>query len=102
MSLLIATLAQGLIWSLLALGVFLTFRVLDIADLSVEGTFPLGAAVAAMWIAGGGSPWTALLLSLAAGAAAGTVTALLHTKLKIPALLAGILTMIALLLSSRW
>lgn len=96
MSLLIATLAQGLIWSLLALGVFLTFRVLDIADLSVEGTFPLGAAVAAMWIAGGGSPWTALLLSLAAGAAAGTVTALLHTKLKIPALLAGILTMIAL------
>ncbi|MDU0826785.1 MAG: ABC transporter permease, partial [Negativicoccus succinicivorans] len=53
MSLLIATLAQGLIWSLLALGVFLTFRVLDIADLSVEGTFPLGAAVAAMWIAGG-------------------------------------------------
>ena len=95
MGLLIATLAQGLIWSLLALGVFLTFRVLDIADLSVEGTFPLGAAVAAMWIAGGGSPWTALLLSLAAGAA-GTVTALLHTKLKIPALLAGILTMIAL------
>lgn len=94
--LIISTLAQGLLWSIMALGVFLTFRVLDIADLSVEGTFPLGAAVAATWITAGGSPWTAVLLALFAGALAGTVTALLHTQLKIPALLAGILTMIAL------
>lgn len=94
--LIISTLAQGLLWSVMALGVFLTFRVLDIADLSVEGTFPLGAAVAATWIAGGGSPWTAVILALAAGGIAGAVTALIHTQLKIPALLAGILTMIAL------
>lgn len=94
--LIVATVAQGLLWSVMALGVFLTFRVLDIADLSVEGTFPLGAAIAATWIAGGGNPWVALLLALVGGALAGVVTAVLHTKLKIPALLAGILTMIAL------
>lgn len=94
--LVIATLAQGLLWSVMALGVYLTFRVLDVADLSVEGTFPLGAAVAATWIAGGGNPWVGLLLAIIAGGVAGTITAWLHTKLKIPALLAGILTMIAL------
>ncbi len=94
--LILATLAQGLLWSTMALGVFLTFRVLDIADLSVEGTFPLGAAVAATWIADGGNPWLAVVLAIIAGALAGTVTAWLHTKLEIPALLSGILTMIAL------
>lgn len=92
----IITLAQGLLWSVMALGVYLTFRVLNIADLSVEGTFPLGAAVAATWIAGGGNPWLGVFLALLAGAFAGAITAWLHTKLKIPALLAGILTMIAL------
>lgn len=80
----------------MALGVFLTFRVLDIADLSVEGTFPLGAAVAATLIDAGHSVWLAMLIALIAGCIGGTVTALLTTKLKIPALLSGILTMIGL------
>ncbi len=94
--LIISTLAQGLLWATMAVGVFLTFRVLDIADLSVEGTFPLGAAVAASMLADGYSIWLAMLLATIAGCLAGMVTALLTTKLKIPALLAGILTMIGL------
>ena len=96
MELIVSTLAVGLLWSLLALGVFISFRVLDIADLSVEGTFPLGAAVAAVCIAGGMNPLLAILWASLAGMIAGMATGLLHTKLKIPALLAGILTMIAL------
>ncbi|WP_288319883.1 ABC transporter permease [uncultured Parasutterella sp.] len=94
--LIISTVSQGLLWAIMALGVFLTFRVLDIADLSVEGTFPLGAAVAATLIDAGHSVWLAMLMAIIAGAIGGTVTALLTTKLKIPALLAGILTMIGL------
>lgn len=96
MSLFTSTVWQGLLWSILALGVFLTYRVLDIADLTVEGSYPLGAAVAISHIASGGSPITAILLAFAAAAIAGAVTGLLHTKLQIPALLAGILTMIGL------
>lgn len=96
MSLLISTVAQGLLWALMALGVYITFRVLDIADLTVEGSFPLGAAVAASLLSGGCGPLTALLMAAIAGVLAGVVTGLLHTKMKIPALLAGILTMIAL------
>lgn len=94
--LIISTVSQGLLWAIMALGVFLTFRVLDIADLSVEGTFPLGAAVAATLIDAGHSVWLAMLMAIIAGAIGGTVTELLTTKLKIPALLAGILTMIGL------
>ena len=96
LDLLIPTVAQGLLWSLLSLGVYITFRVLDIADLSVEGTFPLGAAVSAACITGGLSLPAGFALALLAGAAAGAVTGLLTTKLRIPALLAGILTMIGL------
>ncbi len=96
MSLITSTVWQGLLWSILALGVFLTYRVLDIADLTVEGSYPLGAAVAISYIAGGGSPIVAILLAFLAASIAGAVTALLHTKLQIPALLAGILTMIGL------
>lgn len=96
MSLITSTVWQGLLWSILALGVFLTYRVLDIADLTVEGSYPLGAAVAISYIAGGGSPIVAIVLAFLAAAVAGAVTALLHTKLQIPALLAGILTMIGL------
>ena len=96
MSLITSTVWQGLLWSILALGVFLTYRVLDIADLTVEGSYPLGAAVAISYIAGGGSPIVAIILAFVAAAIAGAVTALLHTKLQIPALLAGILTMIGL------
>ncbi len=96
MSLLTSTLWQGLLWGILALGVYLTYRVLDIADLTVEGSYPLGAAVGVSFIAGGGSPVVAVVLAFLAGSVAGIVTGLLHTKLKIPALLAGILTMIGL------
>lgn len=94
--LIMPTLAQGLLWALMALGVYLTFRVLDIADLTVEGSFPLGAAVAAALLVEGYSPLTAIAMAAVAGAMAGVVTGVLHTKLKIPALLSGILTMIAL------
>ena len=96
LDLVLSTVSQGLLWAIMALGVFLTFRVLDIADLSVEGTFPLGAAVAATLIDAGHSVWFAMLIALIAGCIGGTVTALLTTKLKIPSLLACILTMIGL------
>ncbi|MBQ0067805.1 MAG: ABC transporter permease [Phascolarctobacterium sp.] len=94
--LLLPTVAQGLLWAVMALGLYVTFRVLDIADLSVEGSFPLGGAVAAVMLVKGANPLTALLVAAAAGLLAGVVTGFLHTKMKIPALLAGILTMIAL------
>ena len=94
--LVVPTIAQGLLWSILALGVFLTYRVLDIADLTVEGSFPLGAAVAASMLTSGYDPYVSLVVAAFAGMLAGVVTGILTTKLKIPALLAGILTMIAL------
>ena len=96
MDLIISTIAQGLLWALLAIGVYLTFRVLDIADLTVEGSFPLGAAVAATMLIAGYHPVAAILGACVAGMLSGVVTGFLCTKLKIPALLAGILTMIAL------
>ena len=96
MDLIIPTISQGLLWSILAIGVYLTFRVLDIADLTVEGSFPLGAAVAASMLVKGSDPFTAIFFAAIAGMLAGVITGLLTTKLKIPALLAGILTMIAL------
>ena len=94
--LIIATLAQGLLWSLLAIGVFITFRVLDIADLTVEGSFPLGAAISATLIVDGVNPIVSIVVAAIGGMLAGAITGWIHTKLKIPALLAGILTMIAL------
>ncbi|TYZ25018.1 ABC transporter permease [Selenomonas ruminis] len=96
MDLVIATVSQGLLWALLAIGVYLTFRVLDIADLTVEGSFPLGAATAATLIVAGSHPLVAIVAACVAGMLAGVVTGILCTKFKIPALLAGILTMIAL------
>ncbi|SFT32964.1 putative ABC transport system permease protein [Selenomonas sp. GACV-9] len=96
MDLVIATVSQGMLWALLAIGVYLTFRVLDIADLTVEGSFPLGAATAASMIVAGAHPLMAIVAACLAGMLAGVVTGFLCTKLKIPALLAGILTMIAL------
>lgn len=94
--LLIPTVAQGLLWAVMALGVYITFRVLDVADLTVEGSFPLGAATAATMMVAGYGPGVSFLAAFLAGTLAGVVTGLLHTKMKIPALLAGILTMIAL------
>lgn len=96
LDLLLSTVGQGLQWSILALGVFLSFRVLDAADLSVEGSFPLGAAVAATGIVAGLGITVSVLLAIVAGCLAGAVTGFLTTKLRIPVLLSGILTMIGL------
>ncbi|MDR2897808.1 MAG: ABC transporter permease [Spirochaetaceae bacterium] len=86
-------LIEGLIYGIMVLGVFITFRVLDFADMTVDGSFPLGAAIMAVMLMKGVHPAAALALAFAGGALAGLVTALIHTKLKIPGLLAGILTM---------
>ncbi|KAB5910492.1 ABC transporter permease, partial [Bifidobacterium adolescentis] len=95
-SIFLSSASQGVLWALLAIGVFLTFRILDIADLTAEGSFPLGAGIAAVSITNGLSPIVACLLGFLGGAVAGLVSGLLHTKLKIPALLAGIITMTGL------
>jgi putative ABC transport system permease protein len=88
--------AQGLIWGIMALGVFLTFRMLDIADLTVDGSLATGGAVCIMLVLDGWNPELALVVAFFAGVAAGIVTGLLHTLLGIPAILAGILTQISL------
>ena len=93
MNLIVSSIGQGLLWALLGLGLYLTFRILNFADMTVEGTFPLGAAVAVTAISRGVDPYIATFLALLSGMAAGLVTGLLYTKGKIPVLLAGILTM---------
>ena len=91
-----SALAQGTLWGIMALGVYITFRILDIADLSCDGTFALGGCISAILITRGVNPFVTLLFALVGGMLAGLVTGWLHTKLMIPAILAGILTMIAL------
>ncbi len=91
-----AAVAQGILWGLMSLGVFITFRVLDVADLSVDGSFATGGAVTVMCILAGVPAWIAVLAAIAAGILAGLCTGLLHTRLGIPAILAGILTQFAL------
>ena len=93
---LIDVLIQGLMYGIMSMGVLISYKVLDFADLSVDGTFPLGAAVSAMLIAAGINPRVALFASLGAGIIAGFVTGFLHVKLKIEGLLAGILVMTGL------
>ncbi len=88
--------AQGLIWGIMAIGVYITYRILDIADLSVDGSFCTGAAVCIMAMTAGCNVWVAMLLALLAGMVAGMVTGLLHTAMGIPAILAGILTQLGL------
>lgn len=95
MNLIVSSVGQGLLWALLGLGLYLTFRILNFADMTVEGTFPLGAAITSSAIMNGLDPLTSTILAFAGGAAAGLVTGLLYTKGKIPSLLAGILTMTA-------
>ena len=91
-----AGVSQGLIWALMAIGVYITFRILDIADLSVDGTFSTGGAVTAILIIAGVPPIVAVIIAFFCGLLAGIVTGLLHTRLGIPAILAGILTQYAL------
>lgn len=88
--------SQGVLWGLMTLGVYITFKILDFADMTVDGSFALGGAVSAVMIVKGVNPWLALLPAILAGMVAGGVTGILHTKVKIPGILAGILTMIAL------
>ena len=89
-------LAQGLIWGVMAIGVYITYKVLDIADLTVAGSLCTGAAVCTMLLLAGHSPWIAMLCAVLAGLLAGTVTGLLHVLLGIPPILAGILTQMVL------
>lgn len=96
LSVLMGSVSQGLLWSILAIGVYITYKILDYADLTTEGSYPLGAAVAAQMILSGANPFVATFVSMLAGMAAGFVTGFLNTKLKIPSLLAGILSMTGL------
>lgn len=89
-------LAQGLIWGVMAIGVYITYKVLDIADLTVDGSLCTGAAVCTMLLLAGHSPWIAMLCAVLAGLLAGMVTGLLHVLLGIPPILAGILTQMVL------
>lgn len=89
-------LEQGLLFGVMVLGVYLSFRVLSVPDLTVDGSFPLGGAVAATLIGAGYHPLAGLVAAMGAGALAGATTGVLHARLKVPALLAGILTMTAL------
>ena len=88
--------AQGLAWGIMAIGVYITYRILDVADLTVDGSLATGGAVCVMLIRAGLDPWVALLCALMAGMLAGLVTGLLHTRCGIPAILSGILTQLAL------
>ena len=88
--------AQGLIWGIMAIGVYITYRILDIADLTVDGTMCIGGAVCIMMMLNGYNVWIALFFALLAGAIAGFVTGIFHTAMGIPPILAGILTQLAL------
>ncbi|MHB9314607.1 ABC transporter permease [Fusobacterium polymorphum] len=91
-----ATIEQSLIFAIMVLGVYISFRILNFPDMTVDGTFPLGAAISAKLLTLGVNPYLTLLVALVAGAVAGAVTGLIHVKLKVKDLLAGILVMTAL------
>ena len=88
--------AQGLIWGIMAIGVYLTYRILDVADLTVDGSFGTGGAVCVMCLLSGQNVWVSLLMALLAGLLSGFITGVLHTFMGIPAILAGILTQLSL------
>ena len=96
LELLQSTVTQGLIYALLTYGIYITYKLLDFPDLTVDGSFPLGAAVTAVALTKGVNPWLTLLLAMASGALAGLTTGLIHVKLRVRDLLAGIITMTAL------
>jgi putative ABC transport system permease protein len=91
LDIILSSVSQGLLWAIMALGVYVMYRILDVADLSAEGTFPLGAAVAARAITSGLSPWLSTLFGMIAGILVGMIAGFVHTKMKIPGLLTGIL-----------
>ncbi len=96
LEIMIGAVSLGLLWAVMTIGVYISYSVLGMADMTAEGSITMGAAVAAKVISGGGHPLLALGLAIVCGMAAGLVNGLLHTKLKIPSLLSGILTMTAL------
>ena len=96
LDLIISTLTQGFIYAMLSYGIYITYKILDFPDLTVDGSFPLGAAVTALLLVMGVNPYLTLLAALAFGAAAGFVTGFIHVRLKVRDLLAGIITMTAL------
>lgn len=96
LSFLPAAVAQGIIWGIMAIGVFVTFRILDVADLTVDGSIATGGAVLVVCVTSGVPMWLAMLIAFAAGCAAGLVTGIFHTLFGIPAILAGILTQLML------
>lgn len=96
LELLESTVTQGLIYALLTFGIFITYKLLDFPDLTVDGSFPLGAAVTAVMLTKGVNPYLTLVIAILAGAVSGLVTGLIHVKLKVRDLLAGIITMTAL------
>ena len=96
LDMIIGTLTQGLIYALLSYGIYITYKILDFPDLTVDGSFPLGAAVTAVLLVKGFNPYLTLLVAMAVGALAGLATGIIHVRLKVRALLAGIITMTAL------
>ncbi|HGA0823565.1 TPA: ABC transporter permease [Streptococcus agalactiae] len=96
LDIILSGISQGLLWSIMAIGVFITFRILDIADLSAEGAFPMGAAVCALCIVNDINPIVATIAGMLGGMLAGLVSGFLHTKMKIPSLLTGIITLTGL------
>ena len=96
MQVLISTLSQGLIWTILTLGVFITFRILNFADMTAEGSLTFGGSLCAALMLRGVNPFLSLIIAGLVGSLAGLITGILHTKFKIQAILSGILTMIAL------
>ncbi|MBM6942715.1 MULTISPECIES: ABC transporter permease [Collinsella] len=93
---LLGAVSQGILWGIMVLGVFITYKLLDIADLTVDGSFALGGCVCAVMVVGGMDPLLAIVVAMVAGMVAGAVTGFLHTVFEIPAILAGILTQIGL------
>ena len=96
MTLVLSVLEQGMIYAIMALGIYITYTILDFPDLTVDGSFPLGAALSAVLISKGMNPVLTLVIAFAAGAVAGTLTGLIHVKLKVRDLLSGIIMMTAL------
>lgn len=96
MTLIISVFEQGMIYAVMALGMYITYKILDFPDMTVDGSFPLGASLSAVLISQGMNPYLTLLLSFAAGLVAGTITGLIHVKLKVRDILASIIMMTAL------
>ena len=90
------SISQGLIWGIMAIGVYITYRVLDVADLTVDGSFATGGVVAVILILNGWNLWLSMLMAFIAGLLTGAITGLLHTLMGIPPILAGILTQLSL------